>query len=457
MIRATGLFPGHKLEYAVGFASDGAPGPLRNYPIAGSQVNLVAGLGAPMINGQQISQPIKSFGLYSPTQQYAGIGGVQFTEPLYVCCSDANTAYYSRNELAKFRFDFSQSTSLTVSYLGGQAFVISAVSTCRRFAIGAANTRFSTFAPPPGYTGSVAPGTGIPYDWKPSCRSTNRYGRTCSKRNLDQLWSVVHARALLYRFRYRLSLYPNRTRRKFRLQRCNVGRNPGLPDRRHLQSSHGTCSSGTPTTEYFNGQNAKFSVADATNIDLEEDHLRGGSALFTRPFGNGDDISFSADQAHHDSISYTDDATEGPAFYGLPPGASQNFTTEMLRGHFYVAPRVFVGLANYFIQYAATTPTTAVRRGTTRRAATLRRAWARRGNRTTIRRGDSRPVIRLTPAALAALVTGLAAGAEHHRRADVLHAEHQQRRDCTGDGRRCRPGRRSPCLAFDPGVVRCLR
>jgi outer membrane receptor protein involved in Fe transport len=355
VIRATGSFPGHKLEYAVGFATDGAPGPLRNYPIAGSQVNLVAGLGAPTVNGQQIAQPIESFGLYQNTQQYAGIGGVQFNEPLYVCCSEANTAYYSRNELAKLRYNFSQTTSLTVSYLGAQAFSdLGGVDLSSLAPIGAANTSFSTFAPPPGYTGSVPAGTGIPYDLEafvPQYESIQQNLFQAEFRTSIGPWAML---ARYFTGSDTDNAYiQTAADGSLGFSGATWGGIMVCPTGATYNPNAGTCSSGVPTTEYFNGQNAKFNVADATNIDLEEDHLRGESALFTRPFGNGDDISFSADQAHHDSISYTDDATEGPAFYGLPPGASQNFTTEMLRGHFYVAPRVFIGLANYFIQYSS--------------------------------------------------------------------------------------------------------
>jgi outer membrane receptor protein involved in Fe transport len=354
VIRLTGSFPGHKLQYAAGFATDGAPGPLRNYPIAGSQVNLVAGLGTPTINGQQIAQPIEGFGLYAPTSNYAGIGGVQFNEPMYVCCSDANTAYYSRNELAKLRYNFSQNTSLTVSYLGAQAFSdLGGVDLTSLQPIGAAQTSFSIFSPPPGYTGSVAPGTGIPYDLEafvPQYESIQQNLIQAEFRTSLGPW------AMLARY------FAGSDRDYAYIQTAADGSlgfsgaawggmllcPPGA-----TVTGVGTCSSGPATMTYFNGQNTAFNVADATNIDLEEDHLRGESLLFTRPFGNGDDLSFSFDQAHHDSISYTDDATEGPPFYGLPPGASQNFTTEMLRGHFYVAPRVFVGLSNYFIQYSS--------------------------------------------------------------------------------------------------------
>ncbi|HTV92235.1 MAG TPA: TonB-dependent receptor [Verrucomicrobiae bacterium] len=354
-IRATGSTKTHWLDYAFGYATDGAPGPLRNSPIAGSQVNLIAGTGAPMINGQQIAQPIEGFGLYAPTSNYAGIGGVQFNEPLYVCCSDANTAYDSRTELAKLRFNLSQTTSLTVSYLGAQAFSdLGGVDLSSLAPTGNAQSSFSIFAPPPGYTGSVAAGTGIPFDLEAFVPQYESIQQNLFQTEFRTSFGNV---AMLARYftgsDTDYAYIQTAADGSLGFSGATWGGIAVCPTGATYNPQTGTCSSGTPTTEYFNGQNAKFSVADATNEDLEQDHLRGESVLFTRPFGNGDDLSLSLDQAHHDSLSYTDDATEGAPFYGLPPGAGQNFTTEMLRGHFYVAPRVFVGLANYAIQYSS--------------------------------------------------------------------------------------------------------
>jgi outer membrane receptor protein involved in Fe transport len=354
-IRATGSTANHRIDYAVGFATDGAPGPLRNYPVAGSQVNLVAGLGAPMINGQQIAQPVESFGAFPPTAGYAGIGGVQFNEPLYVCCDAINTAYYSRNELAKVRFNFSQSTSLTLSYLGAQAFSdLGGVDLTSLAPIGSVNTSFSIFVPPPGYTGSVAPGTEIPFDLEafvPQYESIQQNLYQAEFRTSIGPWAMLarYFAGADTDYAY-IQTSPDGS---LNFSGATWGGIMVCPSGATYNPATGACSSGAPTTEFFNGQNASFSVADATNIDLEQDHLRGGSLLFTLPMSNGDDISASIDQAHHDSLSYTDDATAGPPFYSLPPGASQNFTTQMLRGHFYVAPRVFIGLANYFIQYSS--------------------------------------------------------------------------------------------------------
>ncbi|HTU69128.1 MAG TPA: TonB-dependent receptor [Candidatus Baltobacteraceae bacterium] len=365
-LRATGSTKTHWLDYALGFATDGAPGPLRNYPIAGSQINLVAGLGAPTINGQQIAQSVEGFGLYPPTSNYAGIGGLQFYDPLYICCYDVNTAYYSRNELAKLRFNLSPFTSLTVSYLGAQAFSnVGGVDLTSLSPIGTDSSSFSVFepcangfnaTPPacPGYTGSVAPGTSIPYDLEafiPQYESVQQNLFQAEFRTSFGNWAMLgrYFSGSDTDYAY-IQTAPDGS---LSFSGATYGGIMVCPSGATYDPATGACSSGAPTTEYFSGQTATLSVADATNEDLEQDHLRGESLLFTRPFGNGDDVSFSIDQAHHDSLSYTDDATAGPPFFGLPPGAGQNFTTEMVRGHFYVAPRVFLGLANYGIQYSS--------------------------------------------------------------------------------------------------------
>lgn len=354
-IRATGSTKTHWLDYAVGVATDGAPGPLQNYPIAGSAINLVAGLGSPMVNGHAIAQPVENFGPYPPTSSYAGIGGAQFNDPVYVCCYGVNTAFYSRNELAKLRFNLSQTTSLTVSYLGGQSLGDEGgIGLTSLSPIGTSNTSFSIFTPPAGYTGSVPYGTAIPFDLEafiPQYESIQQNLFQAEFRTSIGPWAVLGRyfagadRDWAY-----IQESPNNT---FSYTGRTWGGLLVCPTGATYNAANGSCSSGAPTMQYFNGQEATFSVDDATNQDLEEDHLRGESVLLTRPFENGDDLSFSFDLAHHDSTSYTDDATEGPPFYSLPPGAGQNFLTEMIRGHVYVAPRLFLAAANYFIQYSS--------------------------------------------------------------------------------------------------------
>ena len=74
------------------------------------------------VNGQQLAMlaPVGE-GLgpaaFSP---YQGMG-IVFTEPLIGCCYSMDTGYHSTSELAKLVYNFSNNTSLKLSYLGGQS------------------------------------------------------------------------------------------------------------------------------------------------------------------------------------------------------------------------------------------------------------------------------------------------------------------------------------------------
>ncbi len=354
-LRATGSTKTHLLDYAFGYAGNGAPGPLRNYPVAGSQLYLVAGAPPWTVNGQQVAQIPQVFGPYPPSSNYAGIGGAQFADPMYVCCYGVNTAFYSRGELGKIRLNLSTVSSLTFSYLGGQAFNDESGMDLTSLApIGTTGGSFSIFSPPPGYTGAIAPGTPIPFDLQaflPQFQSVQqdlyqaefrtafagftmlaRYF-TAADKDYDYIQTAPDGS-----FTFGGTAYGG-------ILLCPPGAtaNPGTQ----------TCSSGTPSVTFFNGQPAVFKTTAAINEGLEEDHLRGQSILFEHPLANGDDFAFSIDQAHHDSTAFSEIQTVGPGFYTLPPGASQKFTTEMVRGHVFLAPRLFAGIANYMTQYSS--------------------------------------------------------------------------------------------------------
>ncbi|HLI96109.1 MAG TPA: TonB-dependent receptor [Candidatus Baltobacteraceae bacterium] len=364
--KATGSIPSHKLDYAFGYATNGAPGPLRNYPITGSQLYLIAGAPPWTLNGQQIAQIPQAYGPYPPSSNLTGIGGVQFNDPMYVCCWNINTAFYSRGQLAKIRANFSQATSLTLSYLGGQAFNdeggMDLTSLCP---IGTTPGCFSIFTPPAGYNGSVPAGASIPFDltaFLPQYQSVqqNLYQAefrtsvgpfsvlaryfTAADRDFDYIQTAANGSYSFGGAAWGGMLVCPKGDTWDIVTYETTGVNQCLPP---------SGAPVSPSMQYFNGQKATFETQGAINNGLEQDHLRGQSILFERPYENGDDFAFSVDQAHHDSTSFSEIQTVGPGFYSLPPGASQNFLTFMARGHFFVAPRLFVGLANYVALYGS--------------------------------------------------------------------------------------------------------
>src|SRR6185312_9775940 len=115
----------HKLGYAFGYVTDGAPGPLQNFRFAGTQLPLANGppAGPYYVNGQQLAMldtPIGEGLAPAGFGKYAGMG-ITFNEPLVGCCYTMQTGYHSTSELGKILFNFSNNTSVRLSYLGAQS------------------------------------------------------------------------------------------------------------------------------------------------------------------------------------------------------------------------------------------------------------------------------------------------------------------------------------------------
>jgi hypothetical protein len=363
--RITGSTPSNFLQYAFGYATDGAPGPMQNYQLPGSALFLVAGQNFTWkVNGQYIAQVPEGATLAGPVSyyRYAGeTGYARFAEPVYVCCWGFNTDYDAKNELGKLRFNFGQTTSLTLSYLGGQNFGhTDNVGEAASYApVGdLANSSFSSFAPPPGYTGSVPAGTPIPFDlsaFLPGFGNNEQSLYQAEFRTTFGQWTALaryfDADAIDYAY---LDVPPTRFvfggKTWGGLAVCPPGQNwnPANP-------SFPNCSGGSaPTTEFFNGQQATFSVANATNQSLTDSHERGESLQFSRAFGNGSDLELSADRSINGSTLFINIPTSGlPPYYSTPPGSSQQFLTESVRFGIFAAPQVYVKLADYAIQYSS--------------------------------------------------------------------------------------------------------
>jgi outer membrane receptor protein involved in Fe transport len=348
--RVTGSTKSHAIDYAFGYAIDGTPGPLNNYPIAGSQVPLVYGAAPYFINGQGVAQFPEGIGPGN-TPQYAGLPGqARFAQPLYVCCSTASTQFLDRAELAKLRFNFSEQSSLTISYLGGQS---SADYVGARLNSLDDPIQFSTFAPPPGYTGSVPAGQTIPFD-------LNAYlaQRDDAQQNLFQaeFRSALGPATLLARFYGGVSTdyqynAKNPTNESF------SGRTwggvllcaPGVA----ADPFAGTCANGAaPVQTYFNGQVAQFTSGLAQLGQFTQDHLHGYSVELDRPIGNNI-YSVSFDRSQHDSYQFLSNPVGGVVGYQLSPGSSQAFTTVLLRAQLALGPRLSATISNYATQYSS--------------------------------------------------------------------------------------------------------
>ena len=356
--QATGSLPGHVIDYAFAAATNGTPSGLNNYRIAGSQLPLLYGNPPWTVNGQVIAQPPIGIGASTVPQFYGTPGAVQYNEPLYVCCTDADAGYHSDAELAKIRINFSQQSALTLSYLGSQAFFNDPGEQESLLGIGGTGTSFSVFTPPAGYAGSVPAGTAIPFD---SLAYSNQYQSQQQGLLQAELRTTVGTNTgVLARF------YSGSTN-NYQYQDTGNGSTYAftgnawggllLCPRGASLLANGDCGgAGLPTTApvptYFNGTPSVFTYQAVASSFDEQDHLQGYSLDLDQTVGP-DTISLSFDRSHHDSTEYYDEALAGSVGYQLFPGSGQTFTTVALRGQLVLTPRLSASLDDYWVQYAS--------------------------------------------------------------------------------------------------------
>ncbi|HTZ54118.1 MAG TPA: TonB-dependent receptor [Candidatus Acidoferrum sp.] len=382
--KGTGSTKNHKIEYAAGYVTDGAPGALENFTMHGSQIPLDNGPpGGPYyVNGQPLAMVIAPVGegagpaAFNP---YAGMGLV-FQEPLTGCCYTMATGYHSTSELGKILFNFSNNTSLKLSYLGGQSTVgngdVNAYDTSQvgttglpAFSFepcgtaGAALTCYPT--PPAGGTAynCAAPtgpacGAAIPFDLS----SFNGLGYTYEQQNLFQgefRTTLGQTGTVLARY-YTGSLNEYATEGTTALNAslqsaygtvplCPVGttfnNNPASP------TFTGVCSDGSvPTNTTFNGQPVTFTTASEANTFLTNDQMSGETLQIQEQLGQ-DTFTLAYDRSRQASSSTTDEPSVGLVVFSPVVGSQQTFQTLSLRGDIPLQPKLLLNIGDYQLSY----------------------------------------------------------------------------------------------------------
>jgi hypothetical protein len=351
-LRATGSTANNRLAYAFAYATLGTPGPLQNYGVAGSQLFL--GLGNPpwSINGQAVPG-IPVFVTPGNLPQYQGPPGSQhFSEPLYTCCTPVSTDYNVRGQLAKLRYNFSDDTALTVSYLGGQSGQ-SYQGTVLNSEGPVVN--FSTFAPLAGYTGSVAPGTSIPFDLQ---ANTPYYEYLQQNLFQAELRTALRGTTLLARAYsgFNSTLAEDWTPGQNVTLTENTWGGMNLCPAGDTAKGNGCLTPGgaadAPVATFFNGQPVAFTVTKPATYSLFLDHVRGLSIEGDRPMGEAV-VSLAYDQSNHDSYEFALSPSSGTNNVVLPQGSAEAFRTILARVQAPLGARVSMTFATYVMWYAA--------------------------------------------------------------------------------------------------------
>ena len=347
-LRGTGT--SGRLGYAVGYSIDGTPGALHNFP---SRENSIVFNGAGLINGQFICGP---FGTNVPN---CPGGFVPNTAPKYfnsgfvfgtatACCFPINSNYYNRNELLKFRYSPSSTTSITTAYLGAQSNWSLAGGYSSNY-----NNDF--FQPPAGYTGVLNPPGQPPVteDWFPETDHTQL--------NLleTEIRSALGSRTTVLG-RYYSAAYND------------LQETPVQPLNYQVQLWGGLPINGGPI-QYFNGQTVTLSYPawNAYNYAVTQDHVRGftteldqqiGESLLTLSYDRSTSTTSAAflscgPVANSAADPLTANCSSPNAFGPggmvpiVPVGSSQTFQTILAKGIFQLGPRVTATLGNYFVSY----------------------------------------------------------------------------------------------------------
>jgi hypothetical protein len=401
--KATGSTTNHKLGYAIGYVTDGAPGPLNNFSYNATQLPLAGGppTGPWLVNGQQVALIGSPVGLgVAPPQfgQYDGMG-VTFTDPVVGCCYQMQTGYHATSELAKLVYNFTSGTSLKLSYLGGQsingngdpnAYSASQVGNtglpaalfapcnpaagtgpleCNPFATGASYNCTNAVA-----NHTPACNSAVPFD----VSSVNGLGNTWTQQNLFQgefrttLGSTGTILARYYtgslnqyallgsagsQINYTLNTYGT-------IPLCPTGttfdQNPpqaiGGPDLGGFQCLIDSSKPNdpgnivAPVNTTFNGQKATFSTANFPNTFDTNDGMNGETLEVQELIGQNT-VTFAYDRNEQTSALTQNEPSVGLITFSPVKGSKQTFQTFSLRGNVALNPKLQLNLADYAVNY----------------------------------------------------------------------------------------------------------
>lgn len=393
--KATGSTMNHKLGYAVGYVTDGAPGPLNNFSYNASQLPLVGGPtvsaahpNSPWtINGQQVAMLLQTpvgYGVGSSKfAPYDGMG-LSFADPVVGCCFRMDTGYHSTSELAKALFNFSNSTSLTVSYLGGQnmygngdpgAYSVSQVGNtglpaayfapcgsasgalnCNPLATGASYNCAST-------GGGPACNSAVPFD----VSSVNGAGYTWTQQNLFQgefrttlgSTGTVLARYYTGSLNQYALLGPSSPQLTYSLN--TYGTIPLCPAGDTFVADMaspnftGECSTPggglvAPTNTTFTGQKATFSTPNESNTFFTNDAMNGETLEVQELLGQNT-VTLAYDRSEQASAETANEPSVGIVVFSPVQGSKQTFQTFSLRGNITLNPKLLLNLGDYAINY----------------------------------------------------------------------------------------------------------
>lgn len=325
--RATGTIFKGKLGFALDYAIDGTPGPLRGATALYSSGFSPSTTYPISINGV----PLTSYGTVAPSNVPANIANYPYNVANLVgCCYPLTTAYQNKGELAKLRINFSPSTVFTGTFLGTQSWGNQASTGLYNLPV--------TFSPGAGYTGPIPAGTSLttvynPYeppdtdetDNEPIFQGEFRTSPTPHDNIIGRYYTAVIDRLLYNSLGSPTATYSTN------------------------MTLYGTFTpTGSSSPIVLNGQNATVTFGGEYFQQVEDDILHGGSFEFDHAFGDGGDVvSLALDSFSTVSQYYELDPTLPASGFSIYPGSHSVLTTGLLRGNLVFGPHFSATITNY--------------------------------------------------------------------------------------------------------------
>ena len=331
--RYTGSTNNNRLSYALDYAINGSPGPLKdaNGLVTLSSSTLVNCTGAqftaktcPGQNGFTTNPPANaSTNGFQNNPFYA-------TSTLLACCMPVNTLYNNKTELVKLRYKLSDATVATASYLGSQTYTDQNGNHVYQY--------YTQFVPGAGYAGNLP--AGPQPTWQNVFWPANEWEINNEPIFQAEIRSTLGKDTVLARY-YTASIN--------RLQ-YNFLNNPSdtYTTNLNVYGTYTSTQAGNPTVA-LNGQSVPVTFIGQYFRSAEEDKLHGASFEYDHFAGNNT-YTLAYDNTSSNTHAYDYDGSGNTP--SVAAGSRQTFGTLLLRGIFNLTPKFSATLSNYLDTYS---------------------------------------------------------------------------------------------------------
>jgi hypothetical protein len=330
-----------KVGYIVALVRNGTSGPLDDYS---TYVTLPSGT---KINGGTTSSTTSA----APPTGYSGpypiSGSLKGSNPsaayttLVACCQPVTSSYQSNGELAKLAYHFSNTTTLTLGYIGIQGQYNGPASSLTQI--------YSTFTP------AGTPAGGFDGPFSPGAQFLlNQTTKLPDQTTLDN--------EPMFEAEFRTALGNDTFLARWYsavLDRPTVSdpTNPNGSYTTPLQLWGTVKLNGSTTPTTYNGQTENVTIPASSayvNSMGDHDYLHGQSFEYDHPIGDDNTLTLAYDADTMLTNSYKIAPVTGNYTYSVAPGTRQDMDNWLLRDVVQIGDKAQLTLANYYNVYRST-------------------------------------------------------------------------------------------------------